>query len=325
MTRPFILSAERHPWYYVPGRKDLTEKRISRKHEREARNRQEWDQHNKYFKNCSARVKLLNDWQHRSPKPLCSIPPFDCDLEAYKRRAYDSTELDQRFVEVADQLKSAIESVNQVERHAVTLKDYGESLIACLDEVRHIKTTLQRQLKSMESKWKKIFQSKVARDRLMHLAFFVLDRLDCFSEALVSLKTCLYEYDIFDASEETELESVVEPTDNLLRNMTTLNNNRLSEFSASFNEEAEKMQDEVMSQWKEEDDMSLQLLEEIRETMESALLDKMHVNAQQQKELLSERNSRLDFLESLVLEVKSDEGVWQLISSRFTSFESFKH
>jgi hypothetical protein len=323
MSHPFIVNKDRHPWFYVPGRKDLTEKRISRKHERESRSRQEWDQHNKYFKNCSAHVKLLNDWQHRSPKPLCSIPPFDCDLDAFKKRNLDSTEIDQRFVEVADELKSAIESVNQTEKKALELKDYSESLLSCFDGVRQIKVHLQDQMESMNGKWRKIFHTKVTRDRLMHLTFLVLERLECFSESLVLLKACLYDFDVFDETDQNELESVLDPTETIMRNMTALNNNRLSEFSSSYNEEAEKMEDDVISEWKDEDDMCLQVLEEIRETVESAVLEKMQLNSQDQRNLLETRNSALSNLESLVTDLKSDNHLWQLISTRFTSFQSF--
>ena len=320
--RSHQVQSNRHPWFYVPGRKDLTEKRISEKHERDHRRHEEWVEHNKYFNRCSARIKLLNDWQHRSPKPLCSIPPFDCDLNAFKRKTSEAAEFDHRFGEVADTLKDAIESVNEAEREAVRLNQEGESLISTLSQVREVKIRLEEQLSSMDDKWKKIFHVRVARDRLMHLVFLVLDRLDCFSIALSQLSNCVHEEGVFDPSEQSELQSVLTPTENIFQVMINLNNNRLSQFSSSYNEEAERCQEDLMTQWKEEDDMCLRVLDEIRETMESALIEKMDRNGVEQFDLLKQRKSHLNHLDSIVCDLKNDKSIWELIRTKFTSFQS---
>lgn len=312
-----------HPWYYVPGRKDLTEKNLYRKHDRENRRFEEFNQYNKYCTSTSARVRLLNDWQKRTPKPLCSIPPFDCDLEAFKKRSLQSdSQKDAHFIDLVAQLKSFIIRLREQDRDAEELKEAGTLMMSTLNSLKTIEDTFKEDESEVDSKIGKVTRRvKGAKDRLLHTVHLMLKKLSIAYSALQALSETT-STTIFLPSEREELLSIFKSTMNIMQVLENLNFSRQGQFSSMFTEEAEQAITEVMSQWEEEDKMVHDLIDRLTLMMRDFIHEMLARNVRQQEDLLRQRQEIMKTLTSFVSETKEDPEMWSLLDSQFASFHS---
>lgn len=74
--------------------------------------------------------------------------------------------------------------------------------------------------------------------------------------------------------------------------------------------------DEYQKDWKNEDSICYQLIWNIFNALEVVLKEKLDQNIKEQEALLFERTEKCRELSSFISDLKSDESLWRVISTR---------
>ena len=130
VTAP-IVRPSLHPWYYVKGRPDLTEKNISSRRERDEQRHKQSVSNSKYFDKQSAEMEVFHKWDDnkslvKHPKHVSLRPPYDVFIEPKPKPGLTSRlnkELDKKYsnakqllTELMEKFKALDENYNQLEK-----------------------------------------------------------------------------------------------------------------------------------------------------------------------------------------------------------------
>lgn len=81
-------------------------------------------------------------------------------------------------------------------------------------------------------------------------------------------------------------------------------------------EEADLCFDEYQKDWIHEDSICYQLICRVFDALEVVLKEKLDQNIREQETLLFERTEKCQQLSSFISDLKSDESLWKVISTR---------
>lgn len=229
----------RKPWYYVPGRKDLTEKLLSRKREKEAQREQVCSETNKYFNRCNAQSKLYKQWEnqkslvHYKKEDGEGLPPFDVDETYYpKRDAFEHFD-EARVSEAEESLKRSVQEIRRVELSAAALKAKGELYLQRIKCNVSTGTEYTGRCEAWKVKEKQLAYIRFARDRLRRRVFLLLEQLQFHKGVLDSLFSA-DDGHVFTIAEDVQLIAIVESASKLLDTYFHLNTQRNYEFVCMF-------------------------------------------------------------------------------------------
>lgn len=311
-ARPKLTSASSKPWYLVPGRVDLTEKRLSAKYERDARRMSQWQRAHKYFNDCTARVKMFKSWEERTPKPLVNLPPFDCQVNPCKV----SVQVDEDEVNrIHDELTTQLDYIRQLNEQNKQLKLQSDIFIAHIETAEDIAIDLKNQMEKLDTKWRKVQFTRSVRDRLICQVFIIIDKVTALKSSTELLEN-LVNTSVLTPRECQEFRSILDEAKCLLKTLLNLNHSRHLQMSRIYSEEAGRLRDQVLSEWEEEEQMCLELFNQIHDALHSGFVEKVRQNANNLGELLNRRKELLSDLTKYVSTLQSDSILWDFLSNR---------
>ena len=200
------------PWYYVPGRKDLTERRLHTKREIEARRNETWSQINNYFNSCSMRCKRFNEWSKIKPASrVFSLPPYDGDF------SQESMVVDQRKLQEAEVLKGA-----------------GNEIVVQISFLKETSSDLNSKMSSWMIKSRRLQFVRFTRDKLRHQVFLSFEKLSYFHELLSDICPQTVYENILNDEEGNEFKAVVQGGQNIIQIFLDLNRHRNYEIVNMF-------------------------------------------------------------------------------------------
>lgn len=303
--------SQQKPWYLVPGRLDLTEKRLSSKHEKEARRMLKWEETNKYFRDCNAKLKLFKMWEERTPKPLVDLPPFDCNYVSQKCLVeVDEDEISRLYDELQSQLNQ-IKILNQQHNY---FKSQSNVLTSHIEAAENIAIDLKTRIGQLDAKWRKIESTRSLRDRLICQVYIILDKVTSLKESIELLENFV-NVTIFSPCECQEFRSILDEAKSLFRTLLNLNHSRQLQISRIYSEEAHRIREQIFNQWASEEAMYFDVFNQIHDALHSSLIVKLRQNAHRQTEILNRRKELLTELEKYVSTLKSDSVVWDYLSN----------
>ena len=218
------------PWYYVPGRKDLTERRLHRKREIEARRNETWTQINNYFNSCSARCKRFDEWSKIKPTTrVLSLPPYDIDLED------DKATVDQmKLQETSLKLRNLIKELTKIEEEAENLKMSGNRVVSQISFMKQSLSDATDRMSAWIIKSRRVQFVRFTRDKLRHQVFLSFEKLSYFHTLLFGV--CRPEICdmILTKDESEELKEVISGAENIIQTFINLNRQRNYEIVNMF-------------------------------------------------------------------------------------------
>lgn len=218
------------PWYYAPGRKDLTERRIHRKREIESRRNETWTQINNYFNSCSARCKIFNDWSKIKTIPrVFSLPPYDGDFHEDKI-GVDPRKLQETEIE----LRNLIKELTRIEEEAEVLKTNGNKLATQITFLKQFMSDATGKMSSWQIKSRRMQFVRFTRDKLRHQVFLSFEKLSYFCSVLSNIDPSNYCEGILTDEESEEFKAVIEGGRHIFQTFIDLNRQRNYEIVNMF-------------------------------------------------------------------------------------------
>lgn len=218
------------PWYYIPGRKDLTERRIHRKREIEARRNETWTQINNYFNSCSAQCKLFTDWSKIKPIPrVYSLPPYDGDF------GDSQLKVDHRKLqEVEVKLRNLIKELTRIEEEAEVLKTKGNKIVAQISFSKEFLSEAAGKMSSWQIKSRRMQFVRFTRDKLRHQVFLSFEKLSYFYTILSDICPLNVCEEILSTEVSEEFKAVIKGGQNIIQTFLELNRQRNYEIVNMF-------------------------------------------------------------------------------------------
>ncbi|KAI1293870.1 hypothetical protein HDE_06244 [Halotydeus destructor] len=274
------------PWYYVQGRPDLTEKRLSNKREKQAQREKECTKNSNYFDRWKAQNELFNQWdknyeQNKLKNLLYKTKPIaggSGDDAQYRK---DLSEKELKVLEFAQQ-------IHRIESKLVPI--YEKEQIY-LNHLRSLKITNQ-QFDALFAEWdtrkKKVMRMRVPRDRLRHRTFLTLEQLhyiDSFIDKWLKLSKSLQ----LSKQEEEQFSSCLSSAKHLIATFLGLNSERNTELVCLYNEEAFHLLHYFEDQWDREESVWFSSFAQIVSVIKSTLAEKVEDSLKAESKLLAEK------------------------------------
>ena len=226
-----------HPWYYVKGRKDLTEKNISSRREREEQRHQQSVSNSQYFSKQSAETKLYHNWMDNkglvkySKSDAVLRPPYDVVVESKTDSRLKNKDLGRKYSKALERLKEFVIKFKDMDEKYCKLETKQNNLVFQLNELREIKNNFEKKKNiycEILSKGQKHF--RFCRDKLRIKVFQIIDQLNYYKievKKIQLLKNC---EGIVTKEELTELTEVIDRAIKILDMYIALNEKRNTEF-----------------------------------------------------------------------------------------------
>ncbi|XP_046915888.2 uncharacterized protein LOC124496415 [Dermatophagoides farinae] len=313
-----------HPWYYVPGDKYSTEKRLAYKHESNSNRQIQNERINKYYRKWNQETKLLDNWDqnkslvkhHRSMQNLTD-PPFyiedDIQIE-FDRKQYDNHV--QKVATIFRQYHQAA-------------KDYRTNFIDTNMAVDYL--LRQAELDELIEEKRNIFFSQWNRyviqcnggsnynyqsDPLRQICFAIRELLH-FYKSLVddNLKrlNSIIDEKLFTATERNELGQLNDRCLQIIDMYLNLNESRDGHFQTMFCEEREKQWHEQCDRWSEEIQVWDTLFIKLFDSNYQLIYDRLDKFLQQQRNLLHDRLIKLEQLQHLIRDIEHDDRLQSIL------------
>lgn len=208
----------------------MTERRLHRKKEIEARRNETWTQINNYFNSCSARCKRFNDWSRMKPAArVFSLPPFDGDFS-------DSIpEVDaERLEETELKLKNVVKELTDIEEEAESLKVTGTEIIAQISFLEQTMSHADGEISSWIIKSRRILFVRFTRDKLRHQLFLSFEKLSYFHTLISTIFPVEICNKILTREEGDELKAIILGGQSIIQVFIDLNRQRNHEIVNMF-------------------------------------------------------------------------------------------
>lgn len=231
------------PWYYVPGRKDLTEKRIARRREKEAiRERVNLSNAN-YFNKLDAQVKVHKQWEKkRSLMKTLPSEPYGGDFMKpdYSRvlpkvpSERVEKEIKQKRFEVQNEFSKLIQEARRREIEAEKLNDDEVMLVMQLKQLYELKVSMLEKCQVWSIKENKLAFVRFARDRLRKKVFLLCDQLNSYKVVVEFMQQINIGGHLLSEQELEKVNEVSEGALKIIDMYLQLNQTRDSEFQLLF-------------------------------------------------------------------------------------------
>lgn len=228
-----------HPWYYVSGRKDLTEKNISSKRERESQQHQKSLNNNQYYVKCDNESKLFDRWNQN--KTLVNYhlkstkPPFDTIEDKFDSKNIRlNEEIERKYIESNKKLSQMINEFKKLNENYIKLEKSRNILISQLNEIQNIKKSIYEKKEFCELKEKRLLYIRLGRDKLRKKVFIIFDQLISFKIGVQSIQDLNMRNELLSAEESNQISEVIDKALKIIEMYIQLNENRNTEFQLLY-------------------------------------------------------------------------------------------
>ena len=244
-----VVKPSLHPWYYVKGRPDLTEKNISQRREREEQKHRQSVSNSQYFDKRTAETQVYHKWNDnkslvKHPKQLSNgslNPPYDVLIEpknSYKNNPRlnlrANKELEKNYLKAKQKLNEFMQKFKELDENHLKLEKRQNSLVFQLKELRKIKTDIKEKTQFYEMTTKCYSLHRFSRDKLRKKVFQIIHVLEDYKISVKNLQILKSCDGIFTSEESKQLTEVIERSIKILDMYIELNFNRNNEFQILF-------------------------------------------------------------------------------------------
>ena len=239
------MSCSRHPWYYVPGRKDLTEKLLSQKREKDALREETWKSASNYFSKCNIQNAIHRKWQndkslikYQKDKKVITDPPYDTEPRKTRPKSGRSKkeekdvreEYNQAFRTMAKQL----DGYYKLQHEFKQLQKTEQQITSQLIDLKEIDQLLSERQDFWKIKEKRLDYLRFGRDKLRQKAFLLFDQLDYYKSIVESIKNIHIGREFLPVCEAAQVAEVTENVIKIIDMFIQLNTQRNYEFQLLF-------------------------------------------------------------------------------------------
>ncbi|XP_054168073.1 cilia- and flagella-associated protein 53-like [Oppia nitens] len=307
------IAPTQHPWYYVKGRPDLMEKRISARRERDEQRHRQSLQNSQYFNRRSAETQVFSKWKNnqsliRHPRPLVNgstQPPYDVDVETteelrerMKLKIRSNKDLEKKYLKAQQKLKEFMKLFIELNVNDLKLEKYQKVLVSHLNELKTIKIRFDDKKEFFDLKDTHLACIRFSRVKLRRKCFEI-DKHLRFHKSCVQSIQCLDDCrDILTNEELSQLSEVMGRAVKILDMYIDVNHQRNNEFQLMYDEEADNRWELQEDEWRLELQMSSGMTEKLLDSLKSILKEKL-------TKLLADEYSSLDNREKLVTDLNT--------------------
>lgn len=164
---------------------------------------------------------------------------------------------------------------------------------------------MQNELNQQDTKLRRIQCTRSIRDRLVSQVYIIIDKVSTFDSSIRLLdklvNTC-----IFSPCECQELRCTLDEAKGLFDTLLSINNSRQLQMAHMYSEEADRVREQLITQWTEEETMCLDLSNQMIDVFHSTLVTKLRISANEQRQLVHQRKQTLNDLTKYVSTLQSD-------------------
>ncbi len=228
-----------HPWYYVHGRKDLTEKNISSKRERESQQHQKCVDNNQYYVKCDNDSKLFDKWNQNKTlvkyDKRSTIPPFDTIESKFDSKNIRlNKEIERKYIESNKKLSQMMNEFKKLNENYSKLEKSRNILISQLNEIQNIQKSIYEKKEFCELKEKRLFYIRFGKEKLRKKVFVICDQLICYKVGVQSIQDLNIGNELLSAEESNQISEVIDKALKIIEMYIQLNQNRNSEFQLMY-------------------------------------------------------------------------------------------
>jgi hypothetical protein len=228
-----------HPWYYISGRKDLTEKNISSKRERESQQHQKCVDNNQYYVKCENDSKLFDKWNQNKSLVKYHLkstkPPFDVIEHKFDSKNIRlNKEIERKYIESNKKLSQMMNEFKKLDENYFKLEKSRNILISQLNEIQNIKKSIYEKQEFCELKEKRLLYIRFGREKLSKKVFLILDQLIYYKIGVQSIQDLNIKNELLSAEESNQISEVIDKALKIIEMYIQLNQNRNTEFQLMF-------------------------------------------------------------------------------------------
>ena len=242
-SEPSLVKPSLHPWYYVKGRKDLTEKNISSRREREEQRHRQYVSNSQYFDKRMAETQVFHKWadnqslvKHPKQLPILSLrPPYDT-TEQKPIPGLDirlNKEFQKKYSKAKQKLTQFMHKFKELDKNEIKLEKRQNIFVFQIKELRKIQNRVEEKKQFYDFSSKQLSQIRFNRNKLRKKAFHVIETLSYYKISVKKIQV-LKDSEVLKEEEMIQLTEVIERALKILEMYIDLNHNRNNEFQIMF-------------------------------------------------------------------------------------------
>lgn len=304
-----MTSKSNKPWYCRKGRghRELTERLIATRREREARLSESNKKNARFFDDWDRQTEWLSPLSGKRsvPRKVGTGAPYDLDFDpSYKKKVVSTKKGNFEYVS---------EEVTEIYQKFLDLNCQSRALrndeIETSYQLENL-LVLQRNIKDKRENWiireNKLYYNRFAKDRLRSKIFLVSEQLNFYHVVI----ECLAKSSMMDdlhRDEADQMKSLIESSLEIINNYVHSNDRRNSETILMYNEEAEKIWLNYQIPYENEEKGSSRVVDLVVGAFFHVLKCKLEENLRNQEKVLIEESQILKKMSSLVKHYEQDE------------------
>lgn len=229
-----------HPWYYVKGRNDLTEKNISSRRERDDQRHRQSLSNSQFFSKRLAEAQLHHNWldnkglvkYKKSDSTL--RPPYDVVVESKTDSRLRVKDSEKKYSKALQKLKEFVDKFKDLDQKYSRLETKQNNLFFQLTEMKEIKNNFEEKKIYFVMISKGVENTRFCRDKLRKKVFQIIDQLNYYKLVVKKIEFLKNSKGIVTKEELNELTEVIDRALKILNMYIDLNENRNTEFQLMF-------------------------------------------------------------------------------------------